>query len=61
MMMFEKQLRIIFTGLISLVWLVNGLYCKVLNFVPRHQLIVARILGEDFARILRLQSVWQRL
>jgi hypothetical protein len=51
MMMFEKQFRIIFTAIISLVWLVNGLYCKVLNFVPRHQLIVARILGEDYARL----------
>ena len=27
------------------VWLVNGLLCKVLGLVPRHQLIVARILG----------------
>lgn len=54
MMMFEKQLRIIFTALISLVWLVNGLYCKVLNFVPRHQLIVARILGEDYARLFTI-------
>jgi hypothetical protein len=32
---------------IALVWLVNGLYCKVLNGVPRHQAIVARILGHD--------------
>lgn len=38
--------------LIALVWLVNGLYCKVLNYVPRHQLIVARILGDDYAGIL---------
>ncbi len=34
---------------ISLVWLVNGLFCKLLNLVPRHQQIVARILGEDYA------------
>src|ERR1044071_3134707 len=32
--------------LIALVWLVNGLLCKVLALVPRHQRIVARILGE---------------
>ena len=38
--------------LIALVWLVNGLYCKVLNYVPRHQQIVARILGDDYAGIL---------
>jgi hypothetical protein len=31
---------------IASVWLINGLFCKVLNLVPRHQLIVARILGE---------------
>jgi len=37
---------------ISLVWLVNGLYCKLLNLVPRHQQIVARILGEDYAVII---------
>ena len=37
---------------IALVWLINGLYCKVLNYVPRHQLIVARILGDDYAGIL---------
>jgi hypothetical protein len=30
---------------IALVWLINGLFCKVLNFVPRHQEIVTRILG----------------
>ena len=33
--------------LIALVWLVNGLLCKVLALVPRHQRIVARILGEN--------------
>jgi hypothetical protein len=30
---------------IALVWLINGLFCKVLNLVPRHQQIVAEILG----------------
>jgi uncharacterized membrane protein YphA (DoxX/SURF4 family) len=33
------------TLLISLVWLANGLFCKVMNLVPRHELIVGRILG----------------
>ncbi len=37
------------TALIVLVWLANGLLCKVLNLVPRHQMIVARILGDDYA------------
>ena len=36
--------------MISLVWLTNGLFCKVLNLVPRHQEIVGQILGETYAR-----------
>ena len=35
--------------LISFVWFSNGLFCKVLNLVPRHQEIVARILGAENA------------
>ena len=31
------------------IWLVNGLICKVLNLVPRHEAIVSRIVGEDHA------------
>lgn len=34
---------------IGLVWLVNGLLCKVLNLVPRHEAIVSRILGDAYA------------
>lgn len=41
----------ILTILISLVWLINGLYAKVLGFVPRHQEIVARILGSEISFI----------
>ena len=40
------------TVAITLVWLINGLFCKVLNYVPRHRMIVARILGETHATIL---------
>jgi hypothetical protein len=40
--------------LIAAVWLVNGLVCKVLNIVPRHQQIVANILGADHSRSLTL-------
>lgn len=36
----------------ALVWLSNGLFCKVLNLVPRHEQIVARILGNDFSHPL---------
>jgi len=37
---------------IAAVWIANGLFCKVLDLVPRHQEIVARILGEGYAREL---------
>lgn len=37
---------------IALVWLINGLYCKLLNLVPRHEQIVSRILGEAYAEEL---------
>jgi|SRR5580700_1124424 hypothetical protein len=35
--------------LIAAVWIGNGLFCKVLNFVPRHQEIVSRIVGPAHA------------
>ena len=35
---------------ISLVWFVNGFFCKVLNLVPRHQEIVARVLNAEYDR-----------
>ncbi|MGJ3234162.1 DoxX-like family protein [Marivirga sp.] len=37
--------------LIATVWLINGLVCKVLNLVPRHEQIVARILGDENSRL----------
>lgn len=37
---------------IALVWLINGLYCKLLNFVPRHRQIVARIYGPTHAAVI---------
>jgi DoxX-like family len=37
---------------IAFVWMANGLFCKVLNLVPRHQEIVASILGDKYARLL---------
>lgn len=39
---------------LATVWLANGLYCKVLNQVPRHEAIVARILGEEHSRLLTI-------
>ena len=42
------------TFCIATVWIVNGLFCKVLNFVPRHEQIVAQILGVDYSRVLTI-------
>ena len=39
---------------IAAVWLINGLLCKVLNLVPRHQEIVARILDNESSRLLTI-------
>ncbi len=35
---------------IAAVWIFHGLYSKILDGVPRHKMIVARILGEDIAK-----------
>jgi uncharacterized membrane protein YphA (DoxX/SURF4 family) len=40
--------------LIAAVWLINGLVCKVLNLVPRHEQIVANILGAEHSRTFTL-------
>lgn len=39
---------------VASVWLINGLYAKILNQIPRHQEIVGRILGEAYARELTI-------
>jgi len=39
---------------IATVWMVNGLFCKVLNLVPRHQEIVKEIIDTNHARPLTL-------
>lgn len=39
---------------IATVWIVNGLFCKVLNLVPRHEQIVGRILGNTYSRPLTI-------
>ncbi|MCR9064029.1 MAG: DoxX-like family protein [Cytophagales bacterium] len=64
--MSNKNLYLALNLLISVVWLANGLFCKVLNLVPRHEQIVARILGEEYSRPLTIliglsevvMSVW---
>lgn len=50
--MTKATLSRLLTWLIAAVWLINGLYCKVLGMVPRHEAIVGRILGETHAHAL---------
>ena len=49
-----KAFHKLLTYSIATVWIANGLFCKVLNLVPRHQQIVARILGTEHARLLTI-------
>lgn len=52
--MIKKVLHSILTYIIAFVWLINGLFCKVLNLVPRHEQIVARILGSKYSKQLTI-------
>ncbi|NCQ36205.1 hypothetical protein GW813_14255 [bacterium] len=44
-----KQIQRLIDFALAAVWLVMGLYCKVLGQVPRHAAIVGEILGADTA------------
>jgi hypothetical protein len=48
----QMTIHKILTILIALVWLANGLLCKVLGLVARHEQIVAHILGNAYAHEL---------
>ena len=37
--------------LIAAVWIFHGLYSKLLDGIPRHRVIVARVLGEDLGLV----------
>ena len=39
---------------IAIIWFINGLVCKVLNIVPRHEQIVGAILGSTHARMFTI-------
>ena len=52
--MTEKTAQKLLTYCIGSIWMVNGLLCKVLNLVPRHQQIVAGILGDKYSRAFTL-------
>lgn len=46
----DKSFHQLLTYCLAAVWLINGLFCKVLNLVPRHQQIVANITGTEYSR-----------
>ena len=50
--MIKSTLHTTLTFSIASVWFVNGLFCKVLSLVPRHELIVARILGDEYSGVI---------
>lgn len=52
--MAHTKAHTILTYCIATVWIANGLFCKVLNLVPRHEQIVARILGGEYSRPLTI-------
>ncbi len=52
--MTDKAIHKLLTYCIVTVWVANGLFCKVLNLVPRHQQIVSRILGTQHSRLLTI-------
>jgi hypothetical protein len=64
--MHHKTLHKGLTLLIAAVWFINGFFCKLLNLVPRHELIVSRTLGPQYAMPLTkiigslevLMSLW---
>lgn len=49
--MIHKSLHKFLTCSIAAIWIINGLFCKVLNLVPRHQQIVEHILGDNHSRL----------
>jgi hypothetical protein len=53
-MISNKKIQQPLSFFIAATWFVNGFFCKVLNLVPRHRQIVARILGEDHSRSLTI-------
>jgi uncharacterized membrane protein YphA (DoxX/SURF4 family) len=52
-MMVLKSHKIL-TYCIAAIWIINGLFCKVLHLVPRHEQIVAAILGNQYSTILTI-------
>lgn len=70
-----KKMKIFIRYFIAAIWFVNGVLCKILNLVPRHQAIVERITDTTHGRLITLiigvgefcisiwvaQGVWPKL
>lgn len=52
---------ILLNWLIAAVWLINGLFCKILDMVPRHRAIVAAILGTEHAAFFTKLIGWSEV
>ena len=52
--MTNKDVHKLLTYCIATIWIANGLFCKVLNLVPRHEQIVAKILGTAHSGLLTI-------
>ncbi len=52
--MTTRQIHTLLTYCLASIWIANGLFCKVLNLVPRHQQIVAAISGNEHAHLLTI-------
>ncbi len=52
--MSKLKINKILTYTIALIWLINGLFCKVLNLVPRHEQIISNILGDNYSKLFRI-------
>ena len=50
----KNSIKELLNYFIASAWVINGLFCKVLNLVPRHQEIVERILNIDNGRALTI-------
>jgi uncharacterized membrane protein YphA (DoxX/SURF4 family) len=50
----NRRIYTVLNFCIAAVWIANGLFCKLLNLVPRHQQIVGRILGDQYSKSLTI-------
>lgn len=50
----HQFLRKLLTWFIASVWFTNGLFCKVLGFVPRHEQIVSKILSPGYSHSITI-------